>query len=93
MEHSGKQVPAIFSEPSATKRALDSLFALSYYIKFMGGKDQVRASASDLIGATIKNMGSVVNPSNAQWYIYSGHDVTIAIVLAIFDMWNADCIF
>lgn len=28
-----------------------------------------------------------------QWVIYSAHDITIGIALAIMDLWNADCIY
>ena len=36
MQYRGKEVPEVFSRPSQTKKAMDSLMALSYFVKFMG---------------------------------------------------------
>lgn len=95
MQYFGKPVPDIFSQPSETKRALESLYALSSFVKFYGGEKQIRASANDLINKTISNMQKAIKnlELSEQWVIYSAHDITIGIVLGVMNMWNADCIY
>jgi hypothetical protein len=81
---------------------MEALQAISYYIRFYGGKTQLRALSSDLIGSTIGNMQKAINASIAsaasakeaqQWTIYSAHDVTIGTILAVLEMWSVDCIY
>lgn len=54
---------------------------------------QVRAQASEFIQATINNMKSVQTNkySSPQWIIYSAHDLTVAAILAITNLWNFEC--
>jgi hypothetical protein len=60
MLYRGKTVPEIFSKPSETKRAFDSLYSLASFIRFYSGEKQIRASANDLINRTINNMKKVM---------------------------------
>ena len=59
MLYRGKPVPEIFSKPSETKRALNSLYSLASFIKYYSGEKQIKASANDLINRTIISMEKV----------------------------------
>jgi hypothetical protein len=95
MQSYGKPVPDIFSQPSETKRALESLYTLNSFVKFYGGEKQIRASANDLINKTITNMQKAMKniELSEQWVVYSAHDITIGIILGVLNLWDADCIY
>lgn len=61
---------------------------------FYYSQEQIRATSTTFFEETISNIKlAIESKENPQWVIYSAHDVTLGMILAALDLWNAQCIF
>jgi len=95
MRYRGKEVPPIFIDESPTSKLIHLYYSLRQSIIFYGNEDQLRASASDIIGETIANMKSIIsgNATARKWVLYSAHDITLGYVMNALGLSNPDCIY
>ena len=94
MNYLGRTPNPIFSENSAIKQQLNTLYILEAVIKLYYTEHQLRATANGFFNQTVHNFKKVIaDKSGVQWVFYSAHDTSVMNYLTRLGLTGAKCIY
>jgi len=63
------------------------------YVTYLHTQQQIKTFSHGLVAATLSNFRRAIQNTGPRLVFYSGHDVTLAILMAAFNMTNTLCLF
>jgi len=72
---------------------IELLYIARLYVVYLLEQQQTTAFASGLIATTLINMHKAINSTGPKIVLYTGHDITLAVLLQAFNFTNAQCIY